>query len=71
MLRLFGEIHRNGTTIVLVTHDVTVAAKSERVLFIFDGNIAGEYRPGAYDEARGDLKTREADITAWLTAMKF
>jgi putative ABC transport system ATP-binding protein len=42
---------------VLVTHDVAVAAKTERVLFIFDGTIAGEYRLGAYDEARGDLTT--------------
>lgn len=67
MLQLFGAIHRTGTTIVLVTHDITVAAKTERVLFIFDGNIAGEYRPGAC----GDLKTREAGLTAWLTAMKF
>jgi putative ABC transport system ATP-binding protein len=71
MLQLFGTIHRTGTTILLVTHDVKVAAKTERVLFIFDGKIAGEYRPGVYDEARDDLKTREAGLTAWLTAMNF
>lgn len=71
MLQLFGAIHRAGKTIVLVTHDVRVAAKSERVLFIFDGNIAGECRIGTYDEARGDLKAREASLTAWLATMKF
>jgi len=71
MLQLFGEIHRTGTTILLVTHDVSVAAKSERVLFILDGNIAGEYRTGAYEEACDDFKTRAENLTAWLTAMKF
>jgi putative ABC transport system ATP-binding protein len=71
MLHLFAEIHRTGTTIVLVTHDASVAAKTKRVLFIFDGSIAGEYRTGSYDETRDDLKTREESLTAWLVAMKF
>jgi putative ABC transport system ATP-binding protein len=71
IMALLAEIHRSGTTIMLVTHDVRVAAKTERVLFIFDGKIAGEYRPGVYDEIRDDLKAREENLTAWLTEMKF
>jgi putative ABC transport system ATP-binding protein len=66
-----ADIHRAGTTILLVTHDARVAAKTERVLFIFDGKIAGEHRPGVYDESRGDLKVREESLTAWLAEMKF
>lgn len=71
IMALLAEIHRAGTAILLVTHDVRVAAKTERVLFIFDGKIAGEYRPGAYDATRDDLKAREEALTAWLTGMRF
>jgi putative ABC transport system ATP-binding protein len=71
IMRLLAEIHRSGVTIMLVTHDFRVAAKTERVLFIFDGKIAGEYQPGLYDEARDDLKSREETLTAWLAEMKF
>ena len=71
IMRILAEIHRTGVTIMLVTHDVRVAAKTERVLFIFDGKIAGEYQPGLYDEARDDLKSREESLTAWLAEMKF
>jgi putative ABC transport system ATP-binding protein len=71
IMHLLAEIHRTGVTIMLVTHDFRVAAKTERVLFIFDGKIAGEYQPGLYDEARDDLKSREETLTAWLAEMKF
>ena len=37
------KLNENGTTIMIVTHDVKVAAKCARVLFIVDGNIKGEY----------------------------
>jgi putative ABC transport system ATP-binding protein len=71
IMRLLAEIHRAGVTILLVTHDVKVAAKTERVLFILDGKIAGEYLPGSYDETRDDSKAREAELTTWLAGMKF
>lgn len=71
IMGLLAEIHRTGTTILLVTHDVRVAAKSERVLFIFDGKITGEYLPGTYHENGDGRKTREEDLTQWLTEMKF
>lgn len=71
IMTILADIHRTGTTVLLVTHDVKVAAKTERVLFILDGKIAGEYRSDAYDEARDDCKTREAGLSAWLAEMKF
>jgi putative ABC transport system ATP-binding protein len=71
IMALLADIHRSGTTILLVTHDARVAAKTERVLFIFDGKIAGEYRPGVYDESHGDFKAREESLIAWLAEMEF
>ena len=36
-------LNQEGTTIMMVTHDVKVAAKCKRVLYIVDGTIKGEY----------------------------
>ena len=71
IMKLLAEIHRNGTTIVLVTHDIKVAAKTERVLFLFDGQIAGEYLMDTYDETDDSLTSREERLTAWLADLKF
>jgi putative ABC transport system ATP-binding protein len=71
IMTLLAQIHQAGVTILLVTHDIKVAAKTGRVLFILDGKIAGEYRPGVYDETRDDLKAREEGLSAWLAGMKF
>jgi putative ABC transport system ATP-binding protein len=60
IMALLGEIHQDGTTILLVTHDIKVAARAERVLFLLDGKITGEYIPGMND------KSREESLTAWL-----
>ena len=37
------KLNSEGTTIMLVTHDVKVAAKCTRVMYIVDGNIKGEF----------------------------
>ena len=39
----FVKINKEGTTILMVTHDVKVASRCTRVLYIEDGNIRGEY----------------------------
>ena len=37
VLNLFSTFHKEGKTIVMVTHDINVAAASQRVLFMKDG----------------------------------
>lgn len=71
IMALLADVHRTGTTIVLVTHDVKVATRAERVLFIFDGRIAGEHVAGRWDGSRHDLKAREAALVDWLAEMGF
>jgi putative ABC transport system ATP-binding protein len=39
VLRTFDELHGAGHTIVLVTHDPTVAARAHRVIHIADGRV--------------------------------
>ncbi len=62
------KLNKDGTTVMLVTHDVKVAAKCTRVLYIVDGNIQGEYKLGTY-EKNSQLKTRERDLNNWLMDM--
>lgn len=39
ILSLFDELHQSGNTIVLITHDPTVAARAERILQMEDGRL--------------------------------
>jgi putative ABC transport system ATP-binding protein len=71
IMKLLADIHRSGTSILLVTHDIKVAAKTERVLYLIDGEIAGEYVASAYDEAGDVNQAREDRLANWLAEMKF
>ncbi len=62
-----AKLNAEGTTIMLVTHDVKVAAKCTRILYIVDGNIQGEYRLEKYDKAK--LRDRERALNGWLMEM--
>ena len=63
-----SKINKEGTTIMLVTHDVKVAAKCTRVLYIVDGNIKGEYNLGRYASPT-ELRERERSLNNWLMEM--
>ncbi|MGV9307829.1 MULTISPECIES: ABC transporter ATP-binding protein [unclassified Nonomuraea] len=42
VLRLLSEVHREGQTIVLVTHDARVASLADRVVSLLDGQIVDD-----------------------------
>jgi macrolide transport system ATP-binding/permease protein len=44
VLRILDELHAEGRTIIIVTHDVTVAARTERIIEISDGRIISDTR---------------------------
>ena len=44
VMDLLNDLNKNGQTIVLVTHDVKVAVRGSRVIYIEDGHIAGELK---------------------------
>lgn len=56
------KLNRDGTTIMMVTHDSKVASRCTRVLYIVDGNIKGEYKN---DTTLVD-KDRERKLNNWL-----
>lgn len=63
-----SKINRGGTTVMLVTHDVKVAAKCTRVLYIVDGNIKGEYNLDKVGSSM-QLRERERMLNNWLLEM--
>ena len=51
LLKIFGEIHKDGQTILMVTHSVNAASHADRVLFIKDGEVFHQlYRGGLKNE---------------------
>ncbi|MBF1210222.1 MAG: ABC transporter ATP-binding protein [Gemella morbillorum] len=46
VLELFSIFHAEGKSILMVTHDVQVASKADRVLFMKDGLLVGEIKLG-------------------------
>ncbi len=53
LLELFGEINRDGQTILMVTHSVKAASHAGRVLFLRDGQVYHQlYRGGETQESQ-------------------
>ena len=67
VLEIFTEVHKNGQSIVMVTHDLKTALRGTRVLYLRDGGIVGDYRMPVY--GTDDNKTRRANLSAFLDSM--
>ena len=61
IMELFTKINRDGIAILLVTHDPNIAARTERVLFLCDGEIIDECRLSKFTER--DFDNRVGEIT--------
>ena len=59
------KLNKEGTTIMMVTHDSKVAAKCSRVLYIVDGNIQGEYKMPDRDQVKDEMEI-ERGLNNWL-----
>jgi putative ABC transport system ATP-binding protein len=46
IMRVFGELHRQGQTIVVVTHEPSIAAHAGRVVVLRDGRLDSDTRNG-------------------------
>jgi len=58
VLRIFAELHAEGHTVIIVTHDMAVAEHADRIIELSDGEvIADRVKPGA-------SKTHAADSPA-------
>ena len=66
IMDLLTEVNRAGTTILLVTHDVRVAARTHRVLLMKDGRLVSETVLGPLSDDGNELSQREAVLMSWL-----
>ena len=77
VMSILNSLNEDGTTMMIVTHDMKVAAKCSKVMYIVDGNIKGELELGklstSEDGTVKDMKTvvkeREKKINNWLSDM--
>ena len=65
----FTDVHRGGTTIVMVTHDPGVAVRGDRVIYLRDGVLVDAREIGAWEP--GTAQRREDDLLAWLRDLGF
>ena len=65
-----NNINREGTTVIIVTHDAKVAARASRVIFIIDGSINDELVLGKYN-GNEDNSIRDKKLTQWLDKQGF
>lgn len=68
VMDLLSELNRNGQTIVLVTHDIKVATRGNRIIYIEDGKISSATK---FDEPyqQDTLAKREEEVMNFLKKM--
>lgn len=66
VLDVFTSLHKNGQSIVMVTHDKKSALRGSRILYIKDGEIFGECDLGEFDP---DNAERTQKFETFITEM--
>lgn len=70
VLQILSTINKeHNTTILVVTHDMRVAAQSDRVLYMADGQIVSEKVLGKYG-SKEDKKIRERVLIDWIEKLE-
>ena len=69
VLNLLTRLNQEGQSILMVTHDMKVALRATRILYLEDGNMAGELTLPPYNPE--EEKSREAQVNAWLNSLNW
>ncbi|MQM24710.1 ABC transporter ATP-binding protein [Glycomyces albidus] len=69
VMNALTDVHGDGATIVMVTHDPACAARAERVVFLRDGLLVDTREQGAWTAETA--KQREDDLFSWLSSNGF
>ena len=66
VLDVLTDINDSGQSVVMVTHDIKSARRGNRIIYLQDGGIMGECRPGRYESGN---KERHERIRKFLEEM--
>ena len=66
VLNVFTKLHKEGQSIIMVTHDKKTALRGNRVLYVKDGQVFGECDLGTYES---EDKEREKKLENFLAEM--
>lgn len=76
VMELFSEIHRQGNTILMVTHNPELTRYASRVIYMYDGTIVGDEKTAIGQMARHARRiffkkprTTDEDVVAGVSAM--
>lgn len=73
IMQMLHDLHKDGNTVVIITHDLSIAKQAERIITIRDGKITGDLdnkndRAGANNIKGSAIGDDEAGVTADLDA---
>lgn len=71
VLDILKQINKAGTTILMVTHDPKVAAKSDRILYMVDGCLVGEKHFASKTVMDVSQGNKEKMLNDWLLEKRF
>ena len=66
VLNVFTKLHKEGQSIIMVTHDKKTVLRGNRVLYVKDGQVFGECDLGTYES---EDKEREKKLENFLAEM--
>ena len=69
VMNALAALNREGTTILMVTHDSRMASRCGRILYLLDGQIQGELT--LTDCPESSIKQREEKVNQWLVKMEW
>ena len=69
VLDLLSELNNDGQSIIMVTHDIKGAIRADRLLYLSDGNIVGEFKMPKY--SKETEKAREQQVASWLNSLEW
>ncbi len=69
IMDIFSQINGEGTSIMLVTHDAKVAARTERIMFMCDGKIVSELKLPKFDGTDINGRIEKVTVKMWETGI--
>ncbi len=71
VMDILNIINREGTTVIIVTHDAKVASRASRVIYLMDGTIHDELVLGPYEGDDTVKASSQLLLTEWLQQKGF